>query len=295
MAKLFVAIPYARDFIDVYHSIEESASKAAMEFDLRRISDVASASLVIRSIYAAIRETDVVVADISNHHPSVMYEVGYAHALGKPVILMAQAEERIPFDIMGQRVILYDRNRLSADLVPKLAKALDAAAENPDIFIEKNQRDDDDRPPTAFVSYSHRDKKTLARLQVHMKPLQRESIVELWDDTQIIAGEQWKAAIESALNRAAIAVLLISADFLASEFIINNELQPLLAAAKDGGTTILPVILSPCGFTRDRELSRFQAINNPNESLLSLDEIQQEALWVKLVDRIEAALVARTK
>ena len=52
-----------------------------------------------------------------------------------------------------------------------------------------------------------------------MKPLQRESLVELWDDTQINAGDHLKAAIEAALNRAAITVLLLSADFIASDFI----------------------------------------------------------------------------
>lgn len=292
MSKLFVAIPYDRNFLDVYRAIEEAAEKASTSFDLRRMSDVANASLVIRSIYMAIDEADVIIADVSNHHPSVMYEIGYAHALGKPVIIIAQSNERIPFDIMGQRVVIYDRNQLAFDLVPQLAATLDAAADNPSEFIDKNKKRDNG-PPTAFVSYSHRDKEPLSRLQVHMKPLQRESIVELWDDTQISAGEQWQIAIESALERAAIAVLLISADFLASDFIVNNELQPLLLAAKEGGTTILPVILSPCGFTRDKELSRFQAINDTNESLLSLDEIAQEALWVKLVDRIEAEIASR--
>ena len=83
-----------------------------------------------------------------------------------------------------------------------------------------------------FISYSHEDSKYLHRLKVHIKPLERQGLVELWDDTKIKAGDKWEKSIFNALNRSAIAILIISADFLASDFIIENELPPLLEKAK---------------------------------------------------------------
>jgi hypothetical protein len=80
------------------------------------------------------------------------------------------------------------------------------------------------RPATAisggrgkvFVSYSHRDRKWVDRLLVHLKPLERAGYLDVWEDTRIAPGSNWKEEIDNALRASQIAVLLISADFLAS-------------------------------------------------------------------------------
>jgi hypothetical protein len=95
-----------------------------------------------------------------------------------------------------------------------------------------------------FISYSHADKEWLDRLKRHLKPLVREGNLDCWDDTHIRPGDDWKQEIQNALDTAQVAVLLISADFFASDFIDETELPPLLDAAKAKGARILPVILS---------------------------------------------------
>ena len=139
-----------------------------------------------------------------------------------------------------------------------------------------------------FVSYSHADADWLKRLQVHLKPLERTGIIEWWDDTQILPGMVWRDEIEKALNTAAIGVLLVSADFLASDFIVNHELPPLLAAAQDKGLTILSLIVGPSQFQNTPELSRFQAVNDPAQPLIGLPKAEQETVLLKLADRIRA-------
>ncbi len=138
-----------------------------------------------------------------------------------------------------------------------------------------------------FVSYSHADAEWLNRLQVHLKPLERAGSIEWWDDTKILPGMVWRDEIEKALAAAQIGVLLVSADFVASDFIANHELPNLLAAAQDEGLTILSLIVGPSRFKRMPELSRFQAVNDPDRPFIGLSKAEQEADLLKLANRIE--------
>ncbi len=141
-----------------------------------------------------------------------------------------------------------------------------------------------------FISYSHRDSDWLKELQIHLKPLEREGIVNRWDDTLIKGGELWRKEIEEALSEARVAILLVSKHFLASEFITKNELPPLLNAAKKEGALILPVILSPCRFSATNTLSSYQALNSPDETLAEMEEAKRDRIWISLTHRIEEEL-----
>lgn len=102
--------------------------------------------------------------------------------------------------------------------------------------------------------------------------------MDIWDDMKISAGSLWREEIEKALLCTKVAILLISADFLASSFIAEIELPALLAAAQSDGAVILPVILSPCRFA-DSKLSQFQAVNNPSKPLSGMNFNDRERVW----------------
>jgi hypothetical protein len=137
-----------------------------------------------------------------------------------------------------------------------------------------------------FISYSHKDKKWLERLQQHLKPLERDGLLDRWDDTHIKPGQIWHDEIQRALETARVAVLLVSADFLASDFIAKDELPPLLAAAKDQGTFILPVIVSASLFGDTPSLSQFQAVNTPDRPLNGMSRADQEKILVQVAKTI---------
>lgn len=141
-----------------------------------------------------------------------------------------------------------------------------------------------------FISYSHRDKQWLERLRIHLRPLERESVFDVWDDTRIAAGQNWRNEIQRAVQAARVAVLLVSKDFLASDFIVENELPPLLQAASSKGLTVLPVILSPCRFEQTKSLFELQAVNSPSRTLAEMTEAEQDRVFVELSDQIHAAL-----
>ena len=138
-----------------------------------------------------------------------------------------------------------------------------------------------------FISYSHKNEVYLKRLQTHMRVLSHEGIeLDFWDDTQVKAGFVWEQEIQKALSFARVAVMLVSVDFLASDFIMANELPPLLQAAEKDGTVILPFILSPCRFLQS-PLSVFQSINDPQKPLSELSKNDREREYLKLMARVE--------
>ena len=87
-----------------------------------------------------------------------------------------------------------------------------------------------------------------------------------------------------------MAVLLVSADFLASEFINPNELPPLLSAAASEGVVILPIVLSPARFVEKKSLSQFQSVNPPSRPLNTMTKAKQEGVFLKVSQVIEDAL-----
>jgi hypothetical protein len=138
-----------------------------------------------------------------------------------------------------------------------------------------------------FISYSHADKEWLDRLKRHLKPLVREGNLDCWDDTHIRPGDDWKQEIRTALDTAHAAVLLISADFFASDFIDETELPPLLATAQAKGVCILPVIISASRFKRIPDLDRFQTVNSPEQPLDQMPRGEQEKVFDHLAQAIE--------
>lgn len=139
-----------------------------------------------------------------------------------------------------------------------------------------------------FVSYSRKDAKWLERLQIQLNPLVREGLIEGWDDTRIAPGEKRLEELARALKEATAAVLLVSAYYLASDFLQDVELPTLLRRAKEGGARIIPVIVSPCLFERSR-LAEFQPVNSPDKPLSKLSKAAQEEGLLRVVQLLAPA------
>ena len=138
-----------------------------------------------------------------------------------------------------------------------------------------------------FVCHSHRDVDALQRLMVHLRPIERRGLVDIWADDRLAAGDKWRDEIRKALGRSSVAILLISADFLASDFIAEYELPRLLRKAEGQGTRIIQVILKPCRFSRDRDLARFHAVNDPMRPLVTMSVGEQEAVYDQIAHIVE--------
>jgi RNA polymerase sigma factor (sigma-70 family) len=138
-----------------------------------------------------------------------------------------------------------------------------------------------------FISYSHADRKWLDRLNTYLRPLERDQKIISWSDLVIKPTQLWREEIQLGLDNAYVAILLISANFFASDFIHKIELPTLLEAAENSGTKIMSLIIGASRFSREPKISRFQAINDPNQPLESLKKHQADAVLQSVADTVE--------
>lgn len=139
-----------------------------------------------------------------------------------------------------------------------------------------------------FISYSQKDKDFLYDIQRHFKPFSQ--LIDLWDDTKITPGQRWKEEIKNAIDQTKVAILLVSTDFLGSDFISTDELPPLLKAAEENGAVILILILKPCYFEAFAELNQYQTVNPPSNPIIKMNEADKEELYVNLVRQTKRVL-----
>lgn len=140
-----------------------------------------------------------------------------------------------------------------------------------------------------FISYSHADDSYFDRLMTHLKGLKiLKGGFDVWSDKEIHAGQQWKSEISKALVESNIAILLVSPDFLASDFIVNNELPPILQKAAADNTTILCLLVVPSLFV-DSPLSEFQAVNKPERTLADMStSAEQDRTYLALMNEVKS-------
>ncbi len=123
--------------------------------------------------------------------------------------------------------------------------------------------------PTIFISYSHKDERLKDRLVSHLGVLQQEGLLEVWEDRRIGAGKDWEQEIEAALNKARVAILLISDHFLNSKFILTKEVPVLMQRRISDGLRVIPVILSDCPWRKVSWLSPIQSRPRDGRALTS--------------------------
>ncbi|MBI1930705.1 TIR domain-containing protein [Candidatus Poribacteria bacterium] len=102
--------------------------------------------------------------------------------------------------------------------------------------------------PTIFISYSHKDEEEKRMLLSHLGVLGHVGLIDVWNDDRIGAGGDWEQEITEAMARARVAILLVSANFLTSHFILRKEVPTLLERREREGLTVFPVIAKACAW-----------------------------------------------
>lgn len=141
--ECFVMMPFKSPFDVYYESIFKPAIRAT-ELEPIRADDLFRPSVIVSDLWDMIQRAKVLLAELTTKNPNVFYELGLAHAIGKPVILVSETMDDVPFDLQQLRVILYDRidpvwgEKLGKNITASINETLDSPIEAvPNIFRKK--------------------------------------------------------------------------------------------------------------------------------------------------------------
>lgn len=135
-----------------------------------------------------------------------------------------------------------------------------------------------------FCSYSHKDERFKDEFETQMKILKRQGSINTWTDREIGAGENWREEIMKELDRANIIVLLVSSDFIASEFCYETEMKRALKRVEKGEATVIPVIVRDCIWTKT-PFAELQALPKDGRPVTSWGN--RDTAWRDVAEGIE--------
>ena len=148
----FVVMPFADPIGGYYSMIYEPAIKKAGLSPVRADADIFGTGKIIDQIWQGINSATVLVAELTGRNPNVFYELGLAHALDKPVVLVCSNEADVPFDLQHIRVIYYDMSDpfWGSKLIDKIGENILSAIRNPEEAVFKSALDSNGASTTAI-------------------------------------------------------------------------------------------------------------------------------------------------
>jgi hypothetical protein len=146
-----------------------------------------------------------------------------------------------------------------------------------------------------FISYSHKDEEFKNELITMLAGLQRQGIIDTWQDRQIEGGDEWYTSIQDAMNDCDLALLLVSPDYLSSRFIQEEEQPKLLQRHKEMQLRVMPIIVRPCKWQSEPTLQGLQALPRDNKAVItfSKDHGERDQVWVEIATAIEDRVKAK--
>jgi hypothetical protein len=144
-----------------------------------------------------------------------------------------------------------------------------------------------------FISYSHQDMEWKDRVVRQLRVLEKQGLVEVWEDQGIEGGDEWRKEIEDGLNTAVLAILLISENFLNSNFILDVEVPKLLEHRRKDGLRVIPLFVKPCVWERVAWLAAIQGYPSGGRALSNLTGDQVDTELAELTRKV-AGLISRS-
>jgi hypothetical protein len=125
-----------------------------------------------------------------------------------------------------------------------------------------------------FYSYSHKDEHLRDQLETHLSLLKRQGVLAGWHDRRITAGMEWEGKIDKNLNAAHVILLLLSADFLASDYCYDIETKRAIERHRNGEARLIPIVLRACDWT-SAPFGRIQALPTDAKAITSWPNIDE--------------------
>src|SRR5579864_3685179 len=123
-------------------------------------------------------------------------------------------------------------------------------------------------PISIFFCYAREDEALLNKLKAHLRPLQRQGLIDVWYDRDIRAGTEWEQEIKEHLNSAQIVLLLVSPDFMDSDYCYSIEMKRALERHAKDEAKVIPIILRPV-YWHGEPLGKLQALPTDGKPVMS--------------------------
>ncbi len=144
----------------------------------------------------------------------------------------------------------------------------------------------------AFISYSHRDDEALDRLHTHLSMLQREGTIRTWVDRDILAGDDLDSSISAQLESSDLFLVLVSPDFLASDYCYEREMTRALERHDASEARVVPIIVEPCDW-KNSPLNKLKAI--PKDGKPISEWTNENAAYLNIVTELRRLLTGESQ
>ena len=114
-------------------------------------------------------------------------------------------------------------------------------------------------PVEVFISYSHRDERFLVGLSKHLAILKRQGLIRIWHDRKVPSGKNIDFEIDQNLEKSRLILLLVSSDFIASDYCYEKEMHKAMSMHAEGSAVVIPIIVRPVDWTA-APFSRLKAL-----------------------------------
>ena len=139
-------------------------------------------------------------------------------------------------------------------------------------------------PPLLFISYSHVDEECRKRLRIHLKPLERARVLRVFDDTELNRDTGWREQLMKQLSAAKLVILLVSPDFLASDFCFVEEWPIAKKRWERRHATVTFALIEPCQW-KETDIGKLQGVPSHGK-LLPDDKRGAAEFWDKIVSKL---------
>jgi internalin A len=236
-----------------------------------------------RRLLAVIRsDFDRIHASIPELKPQEMVPVPGRPQLVVPyrkLTVLEQKGRRTLEEVIGDEVLDLD--------VAKLLNGVDLAGR-----LRPDERVASDQPLRLFYSYAHKDETLRNELETHLKILERQGLIAPWHDRLIRPGQDWADEIDENLERADLILLLVSADFIASDYCYAKEMKRALERHAAGEATVIPIILRNVNWEK-APFAKIQSLPKDLKPVTLWPD--RDSAWRNVSEGIEQVIRARQK
>ncbi len=208
---------------------------------------------------------------------------------GQPGLAIGYEELRALEEAGEQELIRFHKGKLVKVKITDLLNGVEDASTRPS--EPKREAGAREGVRVAF-SYSHKDEALRDQLETHLKLLQRQGVITTWHDRKLMAGDKWAGVIDDKFQTADIILLLVSADYLASDYCYEIELKTALERAAKGEAAVVPIILRTCDWS-DAPFAKFQAL--PKDAVPVVKWAHADDAWTDVERGIKKLAEERRK